>query len=87
LTTTKQEYEEVFNKLLDTNIKWSRLRLEDLIQLATLFNNPEIFVKKLGVTEEVHKAESKKRLGDIVLDLAESWEGPVAKAFRKFVGQ
>jgi len=87
MTVKKDEYEKVFNKLLDTNIKWSRLRLEDLIQLATLFNNPEIFVKKLGVTEEVHKAESKKRLGDIVLDLAESWEGPVAKALRKFVGQ
>jgi len=82
----KAEYERVFNELLDTNIKWANLRLEDLIQLAVLFENPEIFVKKLGVSGEVHKAESRKRLGDIVLELADSWEGPVAKALRKFVG-
>lgn len=82
----KEDYEKTFNELLDTNIKWHYLRLEDLIQLAVLFSNPEILVKKLGVTEAVHKAESKKRLGDIVLDLAESWEGPVAKALRKLVG-
>lgn len=82
----KEDYEKTFNELLETNIKWSNLRLEDLIQLAVLFSNPEILVKKLGVSEEVHKSESRKRLGDIVLELADSWEGPVAKALRKFVG-
>lgn len=83
---TKQDYEDTFNELLGTSIKWSKLRLEDLIQLAVLFNNPEILVKKLGVGEEIHETESKRRLADIVLDFADSWEGPVAKALRKLVG-
>jgi hypothetical protein len=83
---TKQDYEKIFNELLETNIKWSNLRLEDLMQLAVLFDNPEIFVKKLGISAEVHETESKKRLGDIILEFADSWEGPLAKALRKFVG-
>ena len=83
---TKQSYEDTFNELLDTSIKWSNLRLEDLIQLAVLFSNPEILVKKLGVSGEIHEAESRKRLGDIVLELADNWEGPLAKALRKLTG-
>lgn len=82
----KEDYEKTFNELLETNIKWRNLRLEDLIQLAVLFNNPEILVKKLGVSGEIHESESRKRLGEIVLELAENWEGPVAKALRKLVG-
>jgi len=82
----KVEYERIFNELLGTDIKWSRLRLEDLIQLAVLFNNPEILLKKLGVTDEVRKEETKKRLGDIILELAEQWEGPLARAIRRRIG-
>lgn len=82
----KEDYEKVFNEILDTDIKWRNLRLEDLIQLAVLFDNPELFVKKLGIGSEIHKEESKRRLGDIILELADTWEGPVAKALRKFVG-
>ncbi|MFB0543215.1 MAG: hypothetical protein ACETVR_00390 [Candidatus Bathyarchaeia archaeon] len=82
----KGDYEKIFNELLDTNIRWSNLRLEDLVQLAVIFDNPEILVKKLGISAEMHKEESKRRLGDIILELADSWEGPLAKALRKFVG-
>lgn len=79
----KADYEKIFNELLETNIKWSKLRLEDLIQLAVLFNNPEILVKKLGISGDIHHAEFRKSLGDIVLELADNWEGPIAKALRK----
>jgi hypothetical protein len=43
------EYEKVFNEILGTNIKWSKLSLEELAALATLFKNPEILMKRLGV--------------------------------------
>ena len=82
----KEEYEIVFNKLLGTNIKWSKLNLEDLIQLAVLFDNPELFLKKLGVGEELHKEEARKRLADVAMDFIDGWEGPVAKALKKLVG-
>ena len=81
----KDEYEVVFNKLLGTNIKWSKLNLEDLIQLAVLFDNPILFLKKLGVTEELQKDETRKRVGHIVLELAEGWEGPVVKTLKKLL--
>jgi len=84
----KSEYELVFNELFDTNIKWSNLRLEDLIQLAVLFDNPELFVKKLGISGEIHKEESKRQKGfllEMADELMDTWPGPVAKALRKFV--
>lgn len=84
----KAEYELVFNELLGTNIKWENLRLEDLIQLAVLFDNPELFVKKLGINGEIHKEEPKRHLGfllEMADELVEAWPGPVAKALRKFV--
>jgi len=66
----KSEYELVFNELFDTNIKWSNLRLEDLIQLAVLFDNPELFIKKLGISGEIHKEESKRQKG-FLLEMAD----------------
>ena len=84
----KAEYELVFNELFDTNIKWSKLRLEDLIQLAVLFDHPELFVKKLGINGEIHEEEPKRRGGfllEMADELMDTWPGPVAKALRKFV--
>jgi len=82
----KEEYEETFNKLLGTSIKWSKLNLEDLIQLAILFNNPSLFLKKLGVSEELHTEEARKRLADVAMEFIDNWNGPVAKALKKLVG-
>ena len=50
-----------------------------------IFDNPEILVKKLGISEEIHKTESKRRLADLVLGLVDTWEGPVVKALKKFI--
>lgn len=47
MTSTKEDYEKVFNELLETDIKWSRLSKEELVQLAVFFDNPEILIKKL----------------------------------------
>ncbi len=89
MPSKKAEYEQVFNELLDTNIKWANLRLEDLIQLAVLFDNPELFVKKLGISDKIYTEESKRQVGfllEMADELVEAWPGPVAKALRKFVG-
>lgn len=83
----KVDYEKVFNKLLKTNIEWRRLKLEDLIQLATILNNPEIFISKLG--GKIEKQVTRKRLLDVGLevieDLAKNWEGPLASLYKKLV--
>lgn len=82
---TKEEYSKVFNKILGTDIDWARLKLEDLIQLGTLFNHPEIFLSKLGV--ELKKEMGRKRLVEIGIDfleeIANKWEGPLAQLFKK----
>ncbi len=88
MPSKKAEYEVVFNELFGTNIKWANLRLEDLIQLAVLFENPEIFMKKLGISGEIHKEESKRQFGflrEVVDEVVAAWPGPLAKKLRKFV--
>jgi len=44
---SKEEYSKTFNNLLGTDIKWELLRKEDLVQLAFLFSNPDLLVKKV----------------------------------------
>ena len=82
---SKKEFEETFNRLLGTNIKWSLLRYEDLVELATLFNHPEILLKRLGV--EVEKEIGKRRLIEAgietVKEIANQWQGPLARLLRK----
>jgi len=81
---SKKEFEETFNKLLGTNIKWSRLRFQDLVELAVLFEHPEVLLKRLGVV--VEKEIVRRRLieagVETVKDLANQWEGPVARLLR-----
>ena len=86
---TKADYEKTFNELLGLDLKWSNLRLEDLIQLAFLFSNPELLIKKLGASDEIQKTEARKRLGDIVIEVADrlhedlGWEGPIIRALKR----
>jgi len=79
---SKEDYERVFNELLGTKISWAKLPKEDLTQIALLFNNPEILLKKLsGETGE----NLSKNIGELVLHAATQWEGPVVKGIRKMV--
>lgn len=85
----KEDYEKVFNQLLGLEIEWRRLKLEDLIQLATLFNNPEILISKFG--GKIEKEVTRKRLVDVgmeILDeIADKWEGPLAQLYKRLVGK
>jgi len=81
-SSSKEEYERIFNKLLGTEISWSKLPKEDLSQLALLFNNPEILLKKLsgGTFNELRST-----IGDLVLTAAGKFDGPIMKAVREMV--
>lgn len=85
----KEDYSKVFNKIFGTDIEWNRLKLEDLITLATLFNSPDILISRLG--GEVEKQVARKRLFDVGVEMFESvidkWEGPLATLYKKLVGE
>lgn len=85
----KEDYEKIFNKLLDTDIRWSKLSLEELVQLATLFNHPEIFLEKLGVKTKVEA--TRRRLVEVGIDVvkewADKWEGPLAQLVRRVMAE
>lgn len=74
----KEEYEDVFNKLLGTDIKWSKLSIEELIEIAVLFKNPEILVSKLGLKEETED-------DPLLAGFIQTWrrgKGPIATLLR-----
>lgn len=85
----KQEFETVFNKLFETNIEWHRMKLEDLITLATIFSDPKILISKLG--GEVEKEVARKRLIDVGVEIVEetlgTLDGPLARLYKRLAGK
>jgi len=73
MTSKKEEYSKAFNELLGTDIRWERLTKPELTQLAVLFSNPEILVKRLGV--KTRKRVLRDRLAKVIDELG--LEGPV----------
>ena len=64
---SKKEYESTINKLLGTQIEWSNLSKEDLVQFSTVLAHPELIISKLkGKEVEIEKEFS---LIGIVKDL------------------
>jgi len=76
-TYTKEEYSEVFNAIFGTNIQWQKLSKEELVQLATVLNNPEILLNRLGIN--VEKRVVREKLVDFLLNVIKQSkiEGPV----------
>ena len=91
MVAKKADYQKVFNQMFGTNIKWEKMNLEDLIQLAVLFNNPKLLVSKLG--GKFQQQVTRKRLLDIGVEmleeLAEKWEakGPLIVLAKKVLGK
>jgi len=84
-TYTKDEYSEVFNAIFGTNINWKKLSREELVQLATVLNNPEILLNRLGV-----KASGKivrDKLVDATLEFVKrtKLDGPIANFIKSFL--
>jgi len=83
---SKKEYEEVFNKLLGVDVKWSKLSKEELAQLAMVFGNPEILLKRLGLEEEFRVKLAREKMVDAGMTILKSWNGPLARVLRKWLG-
>jgi len=88
---TKQEYEDTFNEVLGTSIKWHKLSKEDLSSLATVLSNPEFIAEKLGieVSREPTKNILRKSFVDgLITNMAEragSHDGPLVRAAKKAI--
>ena len=84
MLTSKTEFEMVFNGLLGTDISWSKLSKENLIELAVLFKNPDILMQKLS-----KKSESPMDLtvGKLAMTVLESWDGPLLKGLKTLAGK
>jgi len=83
--TSKREFEKVFNELLKTNIKWSLLRYQDLVELAVLFEHPEVLLKRLGVEKEMGKRKIIEAGIETVKEITNQWQGqgPVKRLIKK----
>ena len=83
----KEEYSKVFNALLGTNIDWTKLGKEDLIQLAVVFNNPEIILNRLGIRLDNKQMVRTKVVDTILKALKESgFKGPVVSILDDLFG-
>jgi hypothetical protein len=84
----KREYEELFNKIFGTSIKWSKLTVEELTQLATVLANPDSMCKRLcrecAGGGEAPYVTVLKAIKDFLQKTP--YEGPIVKVARKFFG-
>jgi len=79
---TKQEYEELFNKIFGTDIRWSKLSKDELAQLAAVLANPDSLIKRL---EEYSKKDPFVKMVEAATELVKKREGPLKKLFRTFL--
>lgn len=86
---TKSEYSTTFNSVLGLDIDWTKLKVEELVQLAVLFNHPQLLLQKLGIKQEGEAGQ--KRLVEAGIDtlkeIAGNWEGPIARFLRKVIDE
>ncbi|HDN18286.1 MAG TPA: hypothetical protein ENF41_04415 [Candidatus Bathyarchaeota archaeon] len=82
MPSKKKEFERIFNQLLGTNIKWSKLSLEELYQLAALFNNPEILLQRLGVKTDITRVVIKDKIFQGLSELLKNYDGPVIRMLK-----
>ncbi len=81
----KLDYERALNQIFGTNIKWSKLSTEELVELATILNHPEVLLEKLEITNEYKRKLLIDRFIEATTDLLKEWEGPVATLLKKFM--
>jgi len=79
----KEMYERLFNEIFGTSIKWSKLSIEELTQLATILANPELLIKKLGGIPASEAASTS--FVELIKKLMSEYEGPLVKLFKKYM--
>ena len=82
----KKEYEEVLNKVFGTNVRWSKLSLEELIQISTVLTTPEVICRRICGEDEISKTTTMliKSLKNILKEV--KYEGPLIKSLKKVFG-
>jgi hypothetical protein len=78
----KLEYERIFNEIFGVSIKWSKLSLEELSQLAAVLANPEPLIRRLGGVPETEVTET--ALVKMVRKILE-YEGPLIRFLKKYL--
>lgn len=81
----KLEYARIFNELFGTHIHWEKLSLEELTELATVLNHPEVILSRLGITDEYKRKLLREKIIDLVGDIADAWGGPLASLAKKIL--
>lgn len=83
---TKKDYEEAINTVLETDIEWSRLKKDDLVEFATILSEPEVITKRLGIESE---PSEKQRIGGRVMNaskyLLDELNGPGARFLKSLL--
>jgi len=90
---SKSDYEKIFNKIFNTDIKWSKLSKEELAQLAAVLNNPpESLTKTVCANVNNTKDIIKNQLDDVIdtitskaRDVIQNWDGPLIKLAKKII--
>lgn len=85
---TKQEYEEGINILLGTSIKWSKLKMEEIVEFATLLNNPSDLIRRLAAHADVPPGQIAagifKQKG---MQIAKDWKFPMLNRLLSRLGE
>jgi hypothetical protein len=81
----KLDYEKLFNEIFGTNIKWSKLSIEELTQLATVIANPEPLIRRLGGVPAAEVGQA--TLVEIAKRLVSNYEGPIIKLLKKYLSK
>ena len=79
----KEMYEKLFNEVFGTSIKWSKLSIEELTQLATVLANPEALIKKLGGVPSTEVGQA--TLVEVLKKLVSAYDGPIVKLIKKYL--
>ena len=83
LKSKKEAYEKLFNEVFGTSIKWSKLSIEELTQLATVLANPQTLIKRLGGIPKEDIGPT--TFAEILKSIMEDYEGPIVKLVKKFL--
>jgi hypothetical protein len=74
----KKSYEDTINKLLGTNIRFSKLSLEELEALAAALADPTKWA-------DFPKKSPYEMIAEGVRELAQTWDGPVLRRLRELL--
>jgi len=81
----KEMYEKLFNEIFGTDIRWSKLSIEELTQLATILANPEPLIRRLGGVPMAEVGQT--TLVEIVKRVLSSYEGPIISMLKKYLSK